>query len=94
MFEQAAEQNNMDPTIAKKKPKKKKAPAPPNPFTGEVESDNKSEVTLELAVAEEDEVSRTYNKERYNYGNMCLYFIFTKLHKFTKIKTYIKYYWP
>ncbi|KAL5020900.1 hypothetical protein ScPMuIL_000055 [Solemya velum] len=35
----AAEQNNMDPTIARKKPRKRKAPAPPNPFTGEVESE-------------------------------------------------------
>ncbi|CAG5125629.1 unnamed protein product, partial [Candidula unifasciata] len=33
----AAEQNNMDPTIAKKKVKKRRAPPPPNPFTGEVE---------------------------------------------------------
>jgi hypothetical protein len=34
---QAAEQNNMDPTIAKKRVKKRRAPPPPNPFTGEVE---------------------------------------------------------
>ncbi|XP_055955503.1 exocyst complex component 6B isoform X2 [Patella vulgata] len=33
----AAEQNNMDPTIAKKKIKKKRAPPPPNPFTGEID---------------------------------------------------------
>ncbi|XP_005089455.2 exocyst complex component 6B isoform X6 [Aplysia californica] len=33
----AAEQNNMDPTIAKKKVKKRRAPAPPNPFTGEID---------------------------------------------------------
>ena len=33
----AAEQNNMDPTIARKKGKKHRAPAPPNPFTGEIE---------------------------------------------------------
>lgn len=46
----------MDPTIAKKKPKKKRAPAPPNPFTGEVENDNKSEVSDELEISEEDEV--------------------------------------
>lgn len=34
---QAAEQNNMDPSIAKKRMKKRRAPPPPNPFTGEVE---------------------------------------------------------
>ncbi|KAL8624105.1 hypothetical protein ACOMHN_036108 [Nucella lapillus] len=33
----AAEQNNMDPTIAKKRVKKRRAPPPPNPFTGEVD---------------------------------------------------------
>ncbi|XP_025094033.1 exocyst complex component 6B-like isoform X3 [Pomacea canaliculata] len=33
----AAEQNNMDPTIAKKRVKRRRAPPPPNPFTGEVE---------------------------------------------------------
>lgn len=35
---QAAEQNNLDPDLAKKK-RKRKAPAPPNPFTGEVEEE-------------------------------------------------------
>ncbi|XP_064604031.1 exocyst complex component 6B-like [Liolophura sinensis] len=34
----AAEQNNLDPDLAKKK-RKRKAPAPPNPFTGEVEEE-------------------------------------------------------
>ncbi|KAH9492771.1 Exocyst complex component 6B [Bulinus truncatus] len=34
---EAAEQNNMDPSIAKKRVKSRKAPPPPNPFTGEVE---------------------------------------------------------
>ncbi|CAL1545201.1 unnamed protein product [Lymnaea stagnalis] len=33
----AAEQNNMDPSIAKKRVKTRRAPPPPNPFTGEVE---------------------------------------------------------
>ena len=46
----------MDPTIARKKQKKKKAPAPPNPFTGEVETDKKSEGSVELQISEEDEV--------------------------------------
>ncbi|XP_059159349.1 exocyst complex component 6B-like isoform X2 [Physella acuta] len=34
----AAEQNNMDPQIARKKIKSRRAPPPPNPFTGEVEA--------------------------------------------------------
>ena len=46
----------MDPTIARKKQKKKKAPAPPNPFTGEIETDNKSEGSQQLEITEEDEV--------------------------------------
>ena len=58
IYLQAAEQNNMDPSIAKKKPRKRKAPAPPNPFTGEIEhDDNKSETSVELDVTEEDEVN-------------------------------------
>ena len=46
----------MDPSIAKKKPRKRKAPAPPNPFTGQIETDNRSETSIELDVTEEDEV--------------------------------------
>lgn len=39
---QAAEQNNMDPTLAQRKGKKRRAPAPPNPFTGEIENGESS----------------------------------------------------
>lgn len=33
----AAEQNNIDPSIAKQRRRRRRAPPPPNPFTGEVE---------------------------------------------------------
>ncbi len=38
---QAAEQHGMDSNLAVKKVKKRRAPAPPNPFTGEVEDEDK-----------------------------------------------------
>ncbi|XP_052772007.1 exocyst complex component 6B-like isoform X2 [Mya arenaria] len=58
----AAEQNNMDPSIARKREKKKKrAPAPPNPFTGEREDDsddeNKSPALAEHHSVDEEELS-------------------------------------
>jgi len=51
---QAAEQNNIDPSIVnvQKKNRKRKAPAPPNPFTGEVEEQPPTE---EEDVHEHDE---------------------------------------
>lgn len=53
VYFQAAEQNNMDPSIVRKREKKKrKAPAPPNPFTGEV--DNEEEADGQLELDEED----------------------------------------
>ncbi|XP_076438800.1 exocyst complex component 6B-like [Babylonia areolata] len=51
----AAEQNNMDPTIAKKRVKKRRAPPPPNPFTGEV--DHPPEPSIVDDDEEEDELS-------------------------------------
>ena len=39
MLLQAAEQARMDPSMALKKGKKRKAPRPPNPFTGQVETE-------------------------------------------------------
>ncbi|XP_060593248.1 exocyst complex component 6B-like isoform X2 [Ruditapes philippinarum] len=52
----AAEQNNMDPSIVKKRSKKRKAPAPPNPFTGEVE-DTQHEIHVSDDEDAEEELS-------------------------------------
>ena len=60
----------MDPSIVKKKSKKRKAPAPPNPFTGEVE-----EVPHEAHVSDDEEGEEVQiisyqtmlNKIKYDY---------------------------
>lgn len=41
---QAAEQHNMDTSLAIKKGKKRPAPNPPNPFTGEIEPRDQGDV--------------------------------------------------
>ncbi|XP_053407122.1 exocyst complex component 6B-like isoform X1 [Mercenaria mercenaria] len=53
----AAEQNNMDPSIVKKKVKKRKAPAPPNPFTGEREDEASQDLHVSDNEEEEEELS-------------------------------------
>ncbi|XP_052225229.1 exocyst complex component 6B-like isoform X1 [Dreissena polymorpha] len=55
----AAEQNNMDPSIARKREKKRKAPAPPNPFTGERDQDSDQEgaAGTEHRFTDEEELS-------------------------------------
>ncbi len=35
---QAAEEHSLEPSLASKRKKKRRAPAPPNPFTGQVET--------------------------------------------------------
>ena len=55
---QAAEQNNMDPTIINiQQKKKRRAPPPPNPFTGEVDSPEPEKP--DLADLAEDELGVT-----------------------------------
>jgi len=45
----------MDPSIARKREKKRRAPAPPNPFTGEVDAHDDSEADGASSL-QEDEV--------------------------------------
>ncbi|KAL4231929.1 Exocyst complex component 6 [Mactra antiquata] len=52
----AAEQNNMDPSIVKKKGRKRKAPAPPNPFTGEIETTDDGTSNVANVTDDEDDV--------------------------------------
>ncbi|WAR22182.1 EXC6B-like protein [Mya arenaria] len=89
----AAEQNNMDPSIARKREKKKKrAPAPPNPFTGEREDDsddeNKSPALAEHHSVDEEELS-AQDLIDFSPVYRCLH-IYTVLHE--SIENYKKYF--
>ncbi|KAK3587474.1 hypothetical protein CHS0354_003611 [Potamilus streckersoni] len=83
----AAEQNNMDPSIAKKKiKKKKKAPPPPNPFTGVVEV---APVDVEDDLEEEEEELSAQDLIDFSPVYRCLH-IYTVLGDREEFETYYR----
>ncbi|KAL3863861.1 hypothetical protein ACJMK2_005588 [Sinanodonta woodiana] len=83
----AAEQNNMDPSIAKKKiKKKKKAPPPPNPFTGAIEVEP---VEVEDDLEEEEEELSAQDLIDFSPVYRCLH-IYTVLGDREEFETYYR----
>ncbi|XP_070210357.1 exocyst complex component 6B-like [Littorina saxatilis] len=82
----AAEQNNMDPTIAKKRVKKRRAPPPPNPFTGEVEH-----TPPPIALTDDEEEDELSAQDLVDFSPVyrCLH-IYTVLGDRDKFETYYR----
>ncbi|BFZ02390.1 hypothetical protein BsWGS_05429 [Bradybaena similaris] len=84
----AAEQNNMDPTIAKKKVKKRRAPPPPNPFSGEIDYD---ELPAALSAEKDDTEEELSAQDLVDFSPVyrCLH-IYTVLGDKEKFETYYR----
>ncbi|CAE1254168.1 EXOC6 [Acanthosepion pharaonis] len=68
----AAEQNNIDPSIAKQRRRRRRAPPPPNPFTGEVEIQEEPEPDQVDEEGARETFETYYRKQRRKQARLSL----------------------